>query len=82
MRNEGERKDPTKWYGDPDTRARTHLANERTFLAWLRTSLTTIALGIGASDFLVDEGDADAVLVQREIAHRGMEYMLPVVGRV
>ncbi|KAI9310754.1 hypothetical protein BX666DRAFT_1818897, partial [Dichotomocladium elegans] len=27
--------------------ARDHLANERTFLAWLRTSLSTISVGIG-----------------------------------
>ncbi|KAG2227862.1 hypothetical protein INT45_002100 [Circinella minor] len=27
--------------------ARDHLANERTFLAWLRTSLSTISVGVG-----------------------------------
>ena len=27
-----------------DTRTRTHLANERTFLAWLQTGITAIAL--------------------------------------
>jgi putative membrane protein len=37
---------------DPDTRARTHLANERTFLAWFRTGLTLIALGVAAAQFL------------------------------
>jgi putative membrane protein len=37
---------------DPDSRARTHLANERTFLAWFRTGLTTIALGLAAGQFL------------------------------
>ena len=37
---------------DPDSRARTHLANERTFLAWLRTGLTMVALGVAASQFL------------------------------
>ena len=37
---------------DPDSRARTHLANERTFLAWFRTGLTLIALGVAASQFL------------------------------
>ena len=29
-----------------------HLANERTFLAWFRTGLTLIALGIAAGQFL------------------------------
>jgi inner membrane protein YidH len=37
---------------DPDSRARTHLANERTFLAWFRTGLTLIALGLAAAQFL------------------------------
>jgi putative membrane protein len=37
---------------DPDTRARTHLANERTFLAWFRTGIALIALGIAAAQFL------------------------------
>ena len=37
---------------DPDSRARTHLANERTFLAWLRTALSLIALGLAAAHFL------------------------------
>jgi putative membrane protein len=37
---------------DPDSRARTHLANERTFLAWLRTGLSLVALGLGAAQFL------------------------------
>ena len=48
---------------DPDTRARTHMANERTFLAWVRTGLAVIALGIAAAQFLgVD--NADGRLVQ------------------
>jgi putative membrane protein len=37
---------------DPDTRARTHLANERTFLAWLRTGLSLIAVGMAAAGLL------------------------------
>lgn len=37
---------------DPDSRARTHLANERTFLAWLRTGLSLIALGLVAAQVL------------------------------
>lgn len=38
--------------GDPDSRARTHLANERTFLAWLRTGLSLVAVGLAAARFL------------------------------
>jgi putative membrane protein len=37
---------------DPDSRARTHLANERTFLAWFRTGLTLVALGLATAQFL------------------------------
>jgi putative membrane protein len=37
---------------DTDSRTRTHLANERTFLAWVRTGITLIALGLAAAQFL------------------------------
>ena len=37
---------------DPESRARTHLANERTFLAWLCTGISLIALGLAADEFL------------------------------
>jgi putative membrane protein len=40
---------------DADSRARTHLANERTFLAWFRTGIALIALGIAAAQFLSRE---------------------------
>ena len=40
---------------DPDSRARTHLANERTFLAWFRTGVTLIALGLAAAQFLTPD---------------------------
>lgn len=35
-----------------NAQARTHLANERTFLAWLRTGVTFVALGIAAVQLL------------------------------
>lgn len=38
--------------GDQDSRARTHLANERTFLAWLRTGLSLVAVGLAVAGFL------------------------------
>src|SRR4051812_26702448 len=38
--------------GDRDSRARTHLANERTFLAWLRTGLSLMAVGLAVAGFL------------------------------
>lgn len=36
-------------------RVRTQLANERTFLAWLRSGLTAIALGVAAGQLLGDD---------------------------
>ena len=36
-----------------DATRRTRLANERTFLAWLRGGLTSIAVGVGAFFFAV-----------------------------
>jgi putative membrane protein len=44
---------------DPESRARTHLANERTFLAWLRTGLGLIVLGLAAAQVI--EVDRDLV---------------------
>jgi putative membrane protein len=49
---------------DPDSRARTHLANERTFLAWFRTGVTLIALGLAAAQLLGRPGDPNAELVR------------------
>lgn len=48
---------------DPDSRARTHLANERTFLAWLRTGLNLIALGLVAAQLLEQDLFPDLPIV-------------------
>jgi putative membrane protein len=40
---------------DPESRARTHLANERTYLAWFRTGFALSALGLAAAQFLGDD---------------------------
>lgn len=48
---------------DQDSRARTHLANERTFLAWFRTGLALMALGIAADQFLGNDLRSGAVVV-------------------
>ncbi len=37
--------------GDTHASARDHLANERTFLAWLRTAVSVISLGIAINRF-------------------------------
>src|ERR1700716_3940343 len=38
-------------HGNPETRAREHLANERTLLAWVRTSLALMGLGFVVARF-------------------------------
>jgi putative membrane protein len=53
---------------DPDTRARTHMANERTFLAWFRTGLTLVALGLAAAQFLSTSTDERVVLGMATVA--------------
>lgn len=37
-----------------DATRRTSLANERTYLAWLRSGLTAVAVGLGIAKFLPD----------------------------
>ena len=49
---------------DPDSRTRTHLANERTFLAWFRTGLTLVAVGIAAAQFLSQDVGTGLPLVR------------------
>lgn len=46
---------------EPDPRVllaytRTHLANERTYAAWLRTGLAVAAVGFAAAEFIVGHG--------------------------
>ncbi|MCQ4083144.1 DUF202 domain-containing protein [Streptomyces sp. RB6PN25] len=38
------------------SRARDHLANERTYLAWLRTGISMAALGVAAAKFAPHRG--------------------------
>lgn len=46
------------------SRARDHLANERTFLAWVRTGLGGLALGIAVERFQpTDSGNGTSVLL-------------------
>jgi putative membrane protein len=47
---------------DPDSRARTYLANERTFLSWFRTGINLVALGLAAAQFLTRDLVADVPL--------------------
>ena len=49
---------------DVESRTRTHLANERTYLAWFRTGITLIALGLAAAQFLTHDVEADWPVVR------------------
>ena len=66
---------------DPDSRARTHLANERTFLAWFRTGVTLIALGIAVAQFLGPDagGSLPALLLGVAVVVGGIALLL--IGR-
>jgi putative membrane protein len=61
---------------DPDSRARTHLANERTFLAWFRTGITLVALGLAAAQFLARDVTPGFPLV------RGLSTIVIATGAV
>ena len=53
-----ERPDEPKPERRIDAFRRTHLANERTYLAWLRSGLTAVAVGLGVAKILPDLADA------------------------
>jgi putative membrane protein len=66
-------------HADPDSRARTHLANERTFLAWFRTGLTLIAFGLIGGQFLSRDVAGGLVRILSTVAV-GTGVFLVLVG--
>ncbi|MGI5133230.1 MULTISPECIES: YidH family protein [unclassified Streptomyces] len=52
-------------------RARDHLANERTYLAWLRTGISVAALGVAVAKFAPHRGvhavASDGILILAEL---------------
>jgi putative membrane protein len=62
---------------------RTHLANERTFLAWVRTGFTVVALGIAAAQ-LLDTVTVAGVELRRILALVLVAFgsLLVLVGRI
>lgn len=65
---------------DADSRARTHLANERTFLAWFRTGLTLIALGIASAELLPTDGTRGILVRAIATALAASGIVVSVVG--
>lgn len=63
----------------PRALVRTHLANERTFLAWSRTGFTTIALGLGAAQ-LLEERRVAGLAINQAIAVTLVLFGLVLVG--
>lgn len=51
-------------------RIREHQANERTFLAWLRTSLALIGFGFAIARFSIFLRQLQATMTQQELAQR------------
>jgi hypothetical protein len=56
---------PTRSVPNTGSTARDHLANERTWLAWTRTSLAFAALGLGLDRFDLLRQDVQAVAGKR-----------------
>lgn len=60
--------------------ARDHLANERTYLAWLRTSFASISAGVTISQFFrLNKTKEDSVTSTSERAFRSLFIMLGMV---
>jgi putative membrane protein len=51
-----ERETPKGATANTGSRARDHLANERTYLAWLRTGISVAALGVAVAKFTPHRG--------------------------
>ena len=68
---------------DFDATVRTHLANERTFLAWLRTGITFAALGLAAGQIL-DSTSIYGVEMRALLASGLMllGFLLVLIGRM
>jgi putative membrane protein len=65
-----------------DATRRTHLANERTYLAWLRSGLAAVAVGLAVAKFFpfVDEGGATWPYVLLGIGFCSLGVAMMLVG--
>lgn len=76
----GSERDTETGRADPDSRARTHLANERTFLAWFRTGVTLIALGLAGGQLLAS-GSAPGLVRSLTVSVVTAGIALLLIGR-
>ena len=61
--------------------ARDHLANERTFLAWLRTSLAFASIGVAVTQFFRLQSETNALMTTLTTTRDGLDAAaLPVAG--
>lgn len=68
---------------DTDSRARSLLANERTFLAWVRTGLSMLTIGLAAAQFIGrDEVDQTPVVTIFSLVLAGSGLLLTVTAGV
>ena len=65
-------KDPQSSAGTNPNLARDHLANERTFLAWLRTGLAVVVFGFAIGRF--------AVAIRQWMQIEGQGHVVPTAG--
>lgn len=63
------------------SRARDHLANERTFLAWVRTALGTVALAIAVERFAAEDDDAGVVAFAVVLVVMGLSVLAMATRR-
>lgn len=60
-----------------DTATRDHLANERTYLAWVRTAVTFVGLGFAVDRLLIDDPVGPVLGIAMMVVGGGM--MLPAL---
>lgn len=59
---------------------RVHMANERTFLAWIRTSIAIMAFGFVVEKFALFVRQLEYLLgIQKEIPHKGYSSFFGIV---
>lgn len=63
-----------------DLAARDHMANERTFLAWLRTSLSFITIGIGIAQLFRLDSAAESPLSLHSLKTQGKVLGASFIG--